>query len=153
VTINMGEPNSVTASSSSSFGTTSTLGVNEVDGFSAGSLVSTTINEEGVLISQYSNGESNEHAQLAIATFLQLQDLEQNSGSVFVANDDLQPTIGVANEQGVGTIRGGTVELSNVELTQQFGDLIIVQRGYQASSQILTVSNEMLQQLLEMRGR
>jgi len=153
VTINMGEPNSVAASSSSSFGTTSTLSVNEVDGFSAGSLVSTTINAEGILVSEYSNGETNEHAQLAIATFLQLQDLEQQSGSVFVANEDIQPTIGVANEQGVGAIRSRTVELSNVELTQQFGDLIIVQRGYQASSQILTVSNEMLQQLIEMRGR
>jgi len=153
VTINMGDPGSATASSSSSFGTTSTLSVNDIDGFSAGSLVSTTINEQGVLISEYSNGESEEHAQLAVATFIQLQDLEQQSGSVFVANDDLQPTLGYGSDEGFGVVRSRTVELSNVELTQQFGDLIIVQRGYQASSQILTVSNEMLQQLIEMRGR
>lgn len=153
VILNMGEPGSPSAASSNSFGTTSTLGVNEIDGFSSGALVSTVIDQDGVLISEYSNGETNEHAQLAIASFLQLQDLEQQSGSLFVSNDEAGPTLGFANDEGFGTIRARTVELSNVELTQQFGDLIIVQRGFQASSQILTVSNEMLQQLIEMRGR
>lgn len=153
VSINMGDPGSISGSTSSSGQTTANPVIKSVDGFISGTLLSTTINQDGVLVSDYSNGESLEHAQLAIAIFLQLQDLEQQNGSLFIANDEVQTTLGFANDNGFGTIRGQTVELSNVELTQQFGDLIIVQRGYQASSQILTVSNEMLQQLIEMRGR
>ena len=153
VSINMGDPGSLSGSTSSSGQTTSNPVIKSINGFTSGTLVSTVINQDGALVSEYSNGESNEYAQLALATFLQLQDLEQQSGSLFIASDDVQPTLGFANDNGLGTIRGRTVELSNVELTQQFGDLIIVQRGYQASSQILTVSNEMLQQLIEMRGR
>ena len=48
-------------------------------------------------------------------------------------------------------VSGGNLELSNVELTEQFTDLIIIQRGYQASSQMTSVANEMLQQLLSMQ--
>jgi flagellar hook protein FlgE len=54
------------------------------------------------------------------------------------------PTEGV-----MGQIVGSSIELSNVELTQEFTDLIIIQRGFQASSQVLTVTNEMIQQLLD----
>jgi len=152
IVLNMGAPDEANASSSSSFGTSSTLRVLSADGYSSGSLVSTTIDDTGVLTSEYSNGESRDHAQLALASFLQLQDLEHRSGGLFAAND-LEPVIGHAGDGVMGRFIPRSVELSNVELTQQFGDLIIVQRGYQASSQILTVSNEMLQQLIEMRGR
>lgn len=152
ITINMGNPGDTDASSSSSFGTTSTLNVLEADGFSSGSMVSTSINSTGVLVSQYSNGETLEHAQLAMASFLQLQELDQRSAGLFAANG-VEPVVGRADDGVMGRFIPRSVELSNVELTQQFGDLIIVQRGYQASSQILTVSNEMLQQLIEMRGR
>jgi flagellar hook protein FlgE len=54
-------------------------------------------------------------------------------------------------EFGLGSVRGRNLELSNVELTDQFADLIIIQRGYQASSQMTSVANEMLQQLLSMQ--
>lgn len=152
IVVNMGDQGEANASSSSSFGTSSTLSVLEVDGFAPGALVSTSINSTGVLVSEYSNGETLEHAQLAMASFLQLQELEQRSGGLFAASN-IDPVIGRADDGVMGRFIPRAVELSNVELTQQFGDLIIVQRGYQASSQILTVSNEMLQQLIEMRGR
>jgi flagellar hook protein FlgE len=87
-----------------------------------------------------------------MASFLQLQELDQRSAGLFAANG-VEPVVGRADDGVMGRFIPRSVELSNVELTQQFGDLIIVQRGYQASSQILTVSNEMLQQLIEMRGR
>jgi flagellar hook protein FlgE len=152
-TIRMGEPGASDASSSSSFGTSSTLSVLSSDGFAAGSLVSTTIDNKGVLSSEYSNGETREHLQLAVASFVQLQGLERGTGGMFTAGPDMQATLGKPDEGGLGQIVPRSIELSNVELTQQFGDLIIVQRGFQSSSQVLTASNEMLQQLIEMRGR
>jgi flagellar hook protein FlgE len=61
--------------------------------------------------------------------------------------------LGTAQSKGLGRLVGGQVELSNVELTEQFTDLIIIQRGYQASSQMVSVANEMTQQLLKMAER
>jgi flagellar hook protein FlgE len=56
-------------------------------------------------------------------------------------------------EGGMGTIKSQSVEASNVDLSQEFGQLILYQRGYQASSQVISVANEMIQQLFELRGR
>ncbi len=152
IKIFMGDDGSADSSTSSSFGSSSSLASLNIDGFSSGSIVSSSFDEFGILNSEYSNGETQKNGQLALASFLQLQDLEQQGGGMFSSNG-LNPTLGHADDGVMGKFIPRSVELSNVELTQQFGDLIIVQRGYQASSQILTVSNEMLQQLIEMRGR
>jgi flagellar hook protein FlgE len=57
--------------------------------------------------------------------------------------------IGAPGKDAFGSITARSVESSNIDLSTQFTDMIVVQRGYQASSQVLTVANEMLQQLLE----
>ena len=67
---------------------------------------------------------------------------------VFVNPIEQQVRVGKANEGVFGAIRGASLELSNVELTQQFTDIVIIQRGFQSSSQVLTVANEMVQELL-----
>ena len=82
------------------------------------------------------------------------------------SNVEIHQTIGSTNSRARDLAKNGaaegvfgeiveeTVEISNIELTSEFTDLIIVQRGFQASSQVITVANEMLQQLLDMgRGR
>jgi len=51
----------------------------------------------------------------------------------------------------MGKLTSNQVELSNVDLTQQFTDLVIIQRGYQSSSQVISVANQMIQQLVDMR--
>ncbi|MCW8932943.1 MAG: flagellar hook-basal body complex protein [Gammaproteobacteria bacterium] len=152
ISIRMEDP--VTESKVQSLSGGDSLSVSDVDGYGAGALLNnaTSIDEKGYLNSSYSNGQSIKHARLALASFLQLHELEQSTSGMFIANN-IYPTLGHANDDGLGKFSSRTIELSNVELTQQFGDLIIVQRGYQASSQVLTVSNEMLQQLIEMRGR
>jgi flagellar hook protein FlgE len=63
------------------------------------------------------------------------------------------PQIGRPREQAFGKINARSIEMSNVDLSQQFSEMIITQRGYQASSQVITTANEMVQQLLDMRGR
>ena len=59
----------------------------------------------------------------------------------------------VAKQSGFGAVRAGYIELSNVDLSKEFSELIIMQRGYQASSQIVSTANEMIQQLFSMRGK
>ncbi|HYF22971.1 MAG TPA: flagellar basal body rod C-terminal domain-containing protein, partial [Caulobacteraceae bacterium] len=56
-------------------------------------------------------------------------------------------------QDGVGKLVSKQVEASNVDLSQEFGDLILIQRGFQASSQVVSVSNDMIQQLFGIRGQ
>ena len=63
----------------------------------------------------------------------------------------MRPLLGTANGQVMGTLTSNQIELSNVDLTQQFTDLVIIQRGYQSSSQVISVANQMIQQLIDMR--
>ena len=58
-----------------------------------------------------------------------------------------------SGQDGVGRLATRRIEASNVDLSQQFGDLILVQRGFQASSQVISISNDMIQQLFGIRGQ
>lgn len=134
-----------------SLGSTSSLRVREVNGYAPGTADSMSFDEEGLLTVQFSNGQSRKGGQLAIAEFATPEALRQVSGTLY----ELEPGAFVRYAQGgVGsTIRSSTLELSNVDLTNEFSDLVLIQRGYQASSQVLSTANEMLQQLFEMKGR
>jgi len=61
--------------------------------------------------------------------------------------------LGVAGEGAFGQVHSGQIEISNVDLSQEFSDLVIMQRGYQASSQVISTANEMLQELFSMRSK
>ena len=149
-----GEPNSFTRATSFSGGATSSLAVESQDGFRAGALISVGFTRDGRLDLEYSNGENQQGPRLALAWFQDLQALQQLENAQFVPRGGQQVELGGAAEGVFGEIVEETVEISNIELTSEFTDLIIVQRGFQASSQVITVANEMLQQLLDMgRGR
>lgn len=60
---------------------------------------------------------------------------------------------GVAGEGGFASVRAGSLEMSNVDLSREFSDLVIVQRGYQASSQVVSTANEMIQELFGMKQK
>ncbi len=62
-----------------------------------------------------------------------------------------QPLVGVPNSAGRGGISAGTLEMSNVDLSEEFTNLIIAQRGFQANSRIITVSDEMIQELVNLK--
>jgi len=152
ISLNFGEPGSFVGVTSFSGGTRSDMSVAEKDGNGPGSLIGVEFDRDGIFKINYSNGENYEGGKLAIANIQDIQSLIQISGGLFAAQSDTKVDISVANKDSNGQIEGKSIELSNVELTQQFSDLIIVQRGYQASSQILTVANEMIQQLLQSVG-
>ena len=136
-----------------SSGAISTLRTAEVDGFGIGDLAGIRVNDTGQVELAYSNGETLEIGAVAIATFDQTQSLEQLSGGLFSHNGSGSRSILQSTDERVGRVLSRRIEASNVDLSQQFGDLILVQRGFQASSQVVSVSNEMIQQLFGIRGQ
>ncbi|PHV12868.1 flagellar basal-body rod protein FlgF [Chitinimonas sp. BJB300] len=133
-------------------GTTSSLEVDSKDGYGVGTLAKQAFDDEGHLVLNYSNGQSDKRYQLAMARFSNLDSLEQMGSNQFQAKDANAVSYTVASK-GQDAIRSRAVEISNVDLSQEFSDLILNQRGYQASSQIVSTANEMIQELFEMKGR
>lgn len=103
--------------------------------------------ENGVLQLTYSETEKRQGPQIALAAFQNESALEMSGGRFVTAAAGTSPDIGRAGQGRFGHIAGGSLEMSNVDLTQEFAEMIIIQRGYQASSRVMTVSNEMLEQL------
>lgn len=141
------------AVSSFSSGTVSNLRASDVDGHGTGTIATLKVNEKGRFEVAYSNEETLELGAIALADFRDPQRLEQRSGGLFTHDGFGQVQYLVADDSRVGTILSRRLEASNVDLGAQFGDLILIQRGFQASSQIISVSNDMIQQLFGIRGQ
>lgn len=123
------------------------------DGASQGSISDFEFENDGTLRVKYTNGKDAKGPQLTLAWFNDIQNLQELGRGLYLAGADGPQVVAAPLTNGMGSISTKSIELSNVELTQQFTDLIIVQRGYQAASQVMTASNEMVQQLLESMGR
>jgi flagellar hook protein FlgE len=134
-------------------GSVSTMAVQSQDGYAAGSLTNTSFDTTGTLVLTYSNGQTVKGSRLALARFSSLDAVGSQGGNAFEAVDEAAWETGFSGEQGFGTVRAGMVEVSNVDLAQQFSDLVIMQRGFQASSQVVSTANEMLAELFGMRGK
>lgn len=141
---------SVTSFSS---GAVSTLRAKDINGHGTGSLASLTVNSEGKLEISYTNEETRELGAIAIADFRDPQALENRGKAIFAYSGFGQRQFLGAEDTRVGTILSQRLEASNVDLGAQFSDLILIQRGFQASSQIISVTNDMIQQLFGIRGQ
>jgi len=133
-------------------GTTSSLAVGSSDGYAVGSLNKVTFDADGTLALGYSNGQSAKGAKVALALFDSTAQLlpQGSSGFTYAALSGMR--IGAASQGGFGSIGSSQVEGSNVDLASEFSDLIVAQRGYQASSRIVSTANELLQDLFDMKG-
>lgn len=129
----------------------SDLSINTQDGFDVGTVIARTFDEKGVLKLTYSNGQKADGPKLVLAQISDRNGLVELGNSRFA----YRGTQAVALREAGDDLRvaSGALERSNVSLTQEFSDLILMQRGYQASSQVLSTANDMLQALLDMRGR
>lgn len=136
-----------------SSGTVSSLRAEDVNGHATGSIATLAVNEKGELEITYTNEEENVLGAVALADFRDPQKLEQRNNGLFSHSGYGQIQYLGAEDTRVGTILSRRLEASNVDLGSQFGDLILVQRGFQASSQIISVSNDMIQQLFGIRGQ
>lgn len=136
-----------------SSGSVSTLRAADINGNAAGTIAKLAVNQDGKLEITYTNEEKKELGAVAIVDFRDPQRLEQRSNGLFVSDGYGQQQYLAATDTRVGTILSKRLEASNVDLSGQFGDLILIQRGFQASSQIISVSNDMIQQLFGIRGQ
>ncbi|MEO7690089.1 MAG: flagellar hook-basal body complex protein, partial [Sphingomonas sp.] len=130
-----------------------TLSAASVDGLALGSLVSVKVNSKGELELGYSNDQKKQIGAVAVADFRDPSALKQRSGGLFTESGNAGRQLMTTEDPRGGNILSRRIEASNVDLSAEFGDLILIQRGFQASSQIISVSNDMIQQLFGIRGQ
>jgi flagellar hook protein FlgE len=131
---------------------TSTIAALTQDGSAMGALQSFTIGGDGVLVGVFSNGLKQPLAQIAMATFNNPPGLEKVGGSAYRNSvNSGAPQMGVPGAGGRGTLQSGSLEMSNVDLAQEFTNLIIAQRGFQANSKVISTSDELLNDLVNLK--
>ncbi|MDN6886187.1 flagellar hook-basal body complex protein [Variovorax sp. CAN2819] len=135
------------------FAGSTTLKMDSQDGLGPGTLSGTAFDANGVLRLSYSNGQTVKGARLALARFDSPDAVAALGNNQFEMVNKNAWHYGKAGEGAFGSVRAGQIEISNVDLSQEFSDLVIMQRGYQASSQVISTANEMLQQLFSMKSK
>lgn len=131
---------------------TSEISLSSQDGYPMGTLESYTINSYGQIVGSFSNGMSQTLAQLALANFNNPAGLMSAGSSLYTSSSNSGTAqIGAAGGNGRGLTSAGYLEMSNVDLAQEFTNMITTQRGYQANSRIITTSDEMLQELVNLK--
>ncbi|MFH0974275.1 MAG: flagellar hook protein FlgE [Spirochaetota bacterium] len=124
----------------------------EQNGFTMGYMEAFNIDDSGVITGVYSNGTKETIGQVGMAVFNNPGGLTANGENLFeTSNNSGMPNIGAASEAGRGKIVAGTLEMSNVDLSDQFTDMIITQRGFQANSRTIVTSDQMLQELINLK--
>ena len=122
------------------------------DGSSAGSLTSFTVGQAGDITGVYSNGFKQALGQMALGSFANPSGLLKAGGNLFSASPNSgTPSIGTPSSNGRGDIATGFLEGSNVDLAQQFTNMIMAERGFQANSKVITTSDEILQDLVNLK--
>ena len=130
-----------------------TVATRTIDGHGGGTLQTVTVDEDGQLKLSYSNEQTKLLGPVALADFRDTQQLERAGNGLFNADKAGLPRLLASGVDGMGKLVSKQLEASNVDLSKEFGDLILVQRGYQASSQVISVTNDMIQQLFGIRGQ
>lgn len=132
----------------------SEVSAGEIDGRALGQIASYQFNEFGELQITYSNGDETTSSPIALASILDQSQLYAVGNTLFRLQEGGERSLGNAQHDGMAKIAPRSLELSNVELSREFADIIIVQRGYQASSQVLNVTNQMIEELYNsVKGR
>ena len=121
------------------------------NGNAAGTLKSVSIDSSGVITGTYTNGVKQSEAQVAIAQFNNPGGLTKNGSSLYTqSNNSGTANVKTASDLGV-TLTPSSLEMSNVDVANEFSDMIITQRGFQANSKIITVGDDMLETLINMK--
>lgn len=117
------------------------------DGNATLGLQSISFKGNGTMVFAYADGKTENGRQIALANFNDPNALKSSSNGLLTAPSSLKPSIGKPGSDAFGSIQAKSLEMSNVDLTQEFADILIIQRGYQASSRVMSVSNDLLEQL------
>ena len=115
------------------------------DGFSTGTLVGLTTNDTGIISGLFNNGQTDKLFQVTLGDFLAPSGLQRAGSNLFSETADSgQVVLGTAGTGGFGGITGQSLELSNVDLAEQFVTMIQTQQAFQASARIITTTDDLL---------
>jgi len=113
---------------------------------------SVTIGQDGIVSTIDSSGTVTKVAAISLATFPNAAGLQRVSGNLYSASNNSGAELSAtAGTNGLGTITAGAVEMSNVDLAQEFTNMITAERGFQANSRIISTADEMLQELVNLK--
>jgi len=130
----------------------STTSATLANGYGSGSLVQYTIGSDGVITGSFNNGQTSPLGQIALANFANAQGLErvgQNDFSTSLASG--AASIGGPGTGGLGTVEGGALETSNVDIATEFSSLIVAQRDYEANARTVTTFDQIMQDTINMK--
>lgn len=134
------------------FGSASAVSAQSQDGYSSGDLAGVKVDADGVVSGVYSNGQTVAAGKMAIAKFRSNDGLGRAGQNMWIATRDSgEPAFGSAGEGGRGAVASGSLEQSNVDIAEQFVDLIAHQRSFQANSKTITTADQMLQELMAIK--
>lgn len=121
------------------------------DGFAAGSLKNVSVSDTGVITGVFTNGQTRSIGQVALARFVSPTQLTKMGRNLFAESfDSGQPIVGAAGTSGLGNMMSNSLELSNVDLAEEFVKMITSQRGFQANSRIISTTDELMQALVSL---
>jgi flagellar hook protein FlgE len=134
------------------FGSQSALVNQSQDGYGAGSLQGVSVSADGTISGRFSNGQLRTLAQLALVRFNNAQGLVRVGKNLLAeASDSGSPVVGKPDSSGLGRVLSSSLELSNVDLGEEFISLIAAQRGFQANARVVTTSDEILGELVNLK--
>ncbi len=132
----------------------SAFGVTQLaqDGYAAGQLTGFSVDDRGVILGRYSNGQSRAQGQVALASFTSPQGLQALGSNAWAETAGSGPAlIGAPQSGSLGALQSGAVESSNVDLTAELVEMITAQRVYQANAQTIKTQDSLLQTLVNLR--
>lgn len=134
------------------YGVSSATTFQSQDGYSSGSLKSITISQDGTMTGIFTNGQTRGLSQIALAKFVSPTGLTKMGKGLYAESTDSgQPVISTPQSSGTGAVLSNTLELSNVDLAEEFVKMILSQRGFQANSRVITTSDELMQELVNLK--
>lgn len=134
------------------FAQTSAVATTTQNGFPSAQLTSVSIGDGGSVLGTFSDGQTKELARLAVATFIAPSTLSAIGDNLFsVSSTSGTPAVGPADSGGRGSVLGGALEYSNVDIAREFTNLMTAQRGFQANSRVITTADEINQEAINLK--
>ncbi|MBM3277993.1 MAG: flagellar hook-basal body complex protein [Candidatus Handelsmanbacteria bacterium] len=130
----------------------SSVSVRDQDGHASGRLIEVNIEDDGNIRGLFSNGESQVLGRVLLASFTNPEGLKRGGANLFTQTEASgQPVVGAAGSTVSGRVRAGSLEMSNVDLADEFVSMMVTQRGFQASARSITTSDELLSELVNLK--
>ena len=122
------------------------------DGYAPGSIQNITVDTDGIIVGSFTNGQSRDMGQVVLADFISPWGLSKVGRSLFAESSESgQPTIGLPGTGGRGRMTASSLEMSNVDMASEFVKMITTQRSYQANARVITTSDDLLAELMNIK--